>query len=143
MARRPMSPDLLAEISAARAAGRRVQSQPWWPVKVHFDDTSDRLVIDFRDGASLRIPKRALPELKGARRKSLERVELVGDAIRWDELDVDVSVRGLISDWLGPRFSTESSGRMGGRSKSRAKIAAARANGRKGGRPRDRPRANT
>ena len=76
--------------------------------------------------------------LKNATPQQLAAVELAGEGIRGDELDVDLSVRGLLADALGPRFSTTAAGTIGGRAKTRAKAAAARAIGAKGGRPRKR-----
>ncbi|MGQ0815120.1 MAG: DUF2442 domain-containing protein [Gemmatimonadota bacterium] len=130
--------EILAQIPAARAAGRKSQREPWWPIDVRYDHRSRMVVIGLRSGMTMLVPRGEIPELKRATRDQLERVELSGEAIRWPNLDVDVSVPGLISDLLGPRFSTRESGRMGGRSTSKAKAAAARANGAKGGRPRKR-----
>ena len=127
--------EVLAQIPAARAAGRDAQRQAWWPADVSYERSRDRVIVSFRDGKSLAVPRAGIPELVDASPEQLEHVELAGEGIRWDALDVDVSVPNLISEWLGPHFSTSASGRMGGRSRSRAKAAAARANGAKGGRP--------
>jgi hypothetical protein len=128
--------EILAQIPAARAAGRRAQREPWWPVSACYDRGCDALVIGLRDGKSLTVPRSHVPELADATGRQVDGVELIGEALRWDALDVDVSVPGLISELLGPSLSTQSSGRLGGKARSRAKAAAARRNGRKGGRPR-------
>jgi len=130
--------EILAQIPEARAAGREARRQPWWPVGARYSRSEDRIVVSFRDGKSLAVPRKGIPELGNASAEQLERLELAGEGIRWADLDVDVSVHGLISEWLGPRFSTAASGSLGGRSRSAAKAAAARANGAKGGRPRKR-----
>ena len=128
--------EILAQIPAARAAGRRAQREPWWPVAVRYDQAGKAVVITLRAGTVLSVPRSHIGGLEHARREQLTRVELAGEAIRWDELDIDVSVPGLISELLGPRLSTQAAGRLGGSSRSRAKAAAARDNGAKGGRPR-------
>lgn len=130
--------EILEQIPAARRAGRAMRRQPWWPVAVHFDGQADVVTIEMRGGRALVVPRSDIRELAGATRKQLEGVEPSGEAIRWEELDVDVSVPGLLSELLGPRLSTRESGRLGGRARSEAKAAAARANGAKGGRPRKR-----
>ncbi|MBI4543875.1 MAG: DUF2442 domain-containing protein [Gemmatimonadetes bacterium] len=130
--------EILAQIPAARAAGRAAQRERWWPVDVRYEPATERVNIGLRDGKSLIIPRADIAGLAKATRAQLERVELAGEAIRWDELDVDVSVPGLLSELLGPRFSTQASGRLGGKVRSKAKAAAARANGSRGGRRRKR-----
>ena len=127
--------EILNQIPAARAAGRRARRQPWWPTAARYDRSRDCIIVVFRDGKSLTVPRVTLPELRAAKLDQLEDVRLTGDALRWEGLDVDVSVPALIGDWLGPRFSTIAAGRQGGSSRSPAKTAAARANGIKGGRP--------
>lgn len=130
--------EILAQIPVARAAGREAEREPWWPAGVRYDERADAVVIAMRGGKTLTVPRAHLPELKHAKQEQLERVELAGDAIRWDELDVDIAVPGLLAEVLGARLSTRESGRMGGKARSKAKAAAARENGAKGGRPRKR-----
>lgn len=130
--------EILAQIPAARRAGRTMQRQPWWPVAVDYDGQADVLIIEMRGGRALVVPRSDIRELASATSDQLRRVELAGEAVRWDDLDVDVSVPGLLSELLGPRFSTRESGRLGGKATSAAKARAARRNGAKGGRPRKR-----
>lgn len=136
MVRKLTRAEILGQIPAARARGRKAQREPWWPMDVRYDYRSRMVIIRLRSGVTMVVPRGGIPDLKRATRDQLERVELAGEGIRWPDLDVDVSVPGLIGDLLGPRFSTRASGRIGGRSKSKAKVRAARANGAKGGRPR-------
>jgi hypothetical protein len=128
--------EVLEQTQLARAAGRRAQREPWWPVAVRYERGTDAVVITLRAGAILTIPRADIKALKRGDVKQLAHVKLAGEAIRWESLDVDVSVPGLIGELLGARLSTRESGRAGGRSKSQAKAAAARRNGAKGGRPR-------
>ncbi len=63
-----------------------------------------------------------------------------GAALRWDGLDADFLVSGLIEGVLGSEAwmgqMAREMGRRGGSARSEAKTRAARRNGRKGGRPR-------
>lgn len=56
-----------------------------------------------------------------------------GYALRWETLDVDFTVPGLLAGIIGTKKYMAS---LAGRATSPAKAAAARANGAKGGRPR-------
>ena len=67
-------------------------------------------------------------------------VEGHGRALRWPDLDVDISVSLLLADAL-PIRSTGSNARRAGSVKSPVKAAAVRENGKKGGRPRKKPAA--
>jgi hypothetical protein len=127
---------IIAQIPAARAAGKAMMKEPWWPVHVEWLADHDSVLIATRGGVSFLVPRHRMKELKNAQPEQLVGVDLAGEGIRWDELDVDLSVRGLLADAFGPSFSTRASGAIGGRAKSKAKGAAARANGGKGGRPR-------
>jgi hypothetical protein len=130
MVRRLTPEEIRAQIPAARAAGRKIQREAWWPVEVAYDRRADEVVIHVRDGKTLHVPRSHLPELTGATCDQVQRLELAGEAIRWPELDIDVSVLSLLTDLLGPRHSTRSAGRQGGSARSEAKARAARANGR-------------
>lgn len=112
--------EILAQITAARQAGRAMRHQPWWPVAVHYDGQADVVTIEMRGGRALVVPRSDIRELANATREQLEGAELSGEAIRWDALDIDVSVPGLLSELLGPQLSTRESGRLGGRAKSEA-----------------------
>jgi hypothetical protein len=58
-----------------------------------------------------------------------------GEAISQDELDVDMSVPGLLREFFGVRTAASIMGKIGGSVTSAAKTAAVRQNGRLGGRP--------
>jgi hypothetical protein len=63
-------------------------------------------------------------------------VDPSGEALRWDAIDLDVAVLGLLFEAFESTPFFSQLGRKGGSAKSKAKAAAARANGMKGGRPR-------
>jgi NAD(P)-dependent dehydrogenase (short-subunit alcohol dehydrogenase family) len=64
-----------------------------------------------------------------------------GSGFRWEALDADLSVDGLVAGIFGSEIWMREMGRRGGIISSPAKTRAARQNGRKGGRPRKAERA--
>nr|WP_183202033.1 DUF2442 domain-containing protein [Aureimonas pseudogalii] len=123
-----------AEIDAARERGEKLRTAAPEATAARFDPSSGRLVIDFANGATFMLPARTLQDLENATDDELASVEIEhGYALRWDRLDVDFTIPGL----MGGVFGTAAyiAGKAG-RTRSVAKAAAARENGRKGGRPR-------
>jgi len=83
------------------------------------------------------MPVKLIPNLKRAAPSDVQSVEVLGrgSGLHWESLDLDLSIRALVSSvFAGPEWMAEL-GRVGGRRSSAAKAAAARRNGRKGGRP--------
>lgn len=106
------------------------------PVGVRFDMLSERVIVEFSNGAAFLFPARALEGLETATAAELAEVELLGETgLHWESLDVDYSISGLMLGIFGSRAFMEAQ-RRGGQSRSPAKVAASRANGAKGGRPR-------
>lgn len=133
---------ILAQIPAARARARaRDRSEPR-AAAASFDRGSGVVRIDLTNGCAFEFPSDLAPELRGASPEELERVEVYphGVGLRWDELDVDLSVPHLVAGLFGGGAWARELGRVmgekGGRARTAAKAAAARENGRKGGRPR-------
>ena len=105
------------------------------PNAVRFDAPSERVIVDFTNGASFMFPARAVEGLELATTEQLADVELLGETgLHWESLDVDYTVTGLMSGIFGSKTFMEAQSR-GGKSRSPAKAAASRANGAKGGRP--------
>ena len=123
---------------AARARGTTRVLDPSAIVDAHYDRGSDAVWLVFRGGGSMTIPRRFIPGLEGRSVSVLESVSVspAGDALRWDSLDADVFLPGLVEQAFGQRLFAAAAGRLGGRRRSKAKTAAARRNGAKGGRPR-------
>jgi len=136
MAKRLTDAQILRQIPAARLRGRLREAEPWWPKRVAFDLDRDSLRLTLRNGVEWLVPRKRIPELRRATDDDLIQVVLSGEAIRWDTLDVDLSIPGLAADVFGESFFAKVSGRIRGRIRTKAKSTAARANGLKGGRPR-------
>ena len=94
--------------------------------------------IELTNGATITLPVRLIPSLRGLRPKDLRGVEVLGrgGGLHWESLDLDLSVPGLVSSVFPGTAWLAELGRRGGRRTSAAKTLAARKNGRKGGRPR-------
>lgn len=103
--------------------------------KARYDRRSKRVVVDLLNGATFAFPAHLAQGLDKASDDELAEVEVLGSGygLRWETLDVDLSIPGLLAGIFGTRrWMAE----LAGRSTSEAKAAAARANGGKGGRPR-------
>ena len=66
--------------------------------------TDDHLVVDLEDGRSIVVPLWWYPKLAMASRQDRERWRFTSNrrAITWDNLDEDISVRGLLSENARP-----------------------------------------
>jgi hypothetical protein len=127
----------------ARAQGDTRLHDPSGVVYGRFDTETDSVVLTFRGGGSMTIPRRLISGLRGAPRSALKAINVspAGDAVSWRSLDIDVYVPGLVERAFGTRLFAAATGQRGGRRRSKAKSAAARTNGAKGGRPRKQLRA--
>ena len=107
-------------------------------VAARYDRASRRVMVEMSNGMLLGIPVQSIASLREATQAQLSRVEVdaIGSSLRWDALDADVSVLGIIQTQFGYSRLLRESARAGGSVTSEAKAAAARENGRKGGRPR-------
>jgi len=106
-------------------------------IGARYDAAQQAIVLDFRGGASMSIPRQTLPDLDRLPTSCLQQIVVspAGDAVSWPELDINVYVPGLVERAFGTRLFAAATGQRGGRTKSKAKAAAAKANGAKGGRP--------
>ncbi|MGH7728574.1 MAG: DUF2442 domain-containing protein [Vulcanimicrobiaceae bacterium] len=108
-------------------------------LSVSYDARADAVRLSLSSGARLSIPRRQIPPLAKAAPEQLAGVYAGngGATISQDDLDVDVSVPGLLDRLFG-RTIRGNLGRRAGRVSTLAKARAARKNGRKGGRPKKR-----
>lgn len=58
----------------------------------------ERLVVTLSDGRTIAAPLAWFPRLAAANRRARQAWRLIGDGvgIRWDDLDEDISVEGLL-----------------------------------------------
>lgn len=123
------------ELAEAKARWKAERAERPVPVSVRFDPASERIVVDFTNGAAFLFPARAVEGLQDATAAQLAEVELLGETgLHWESLDIDYTISGLMNGIFGSKTFIEAR-RRGGQSRSPAKIAASRANGAKGGRP--------
>jgi hypothetical protein len=89
------------------------------------------------NGADFSFPPDLAQGLANASHEALNAIELspLGTGLRWTQLDVDLTVDGLLVGVFGSRNWMRRHAAQAGSTASPAKTAAARANGAKGGRP--------
>ncbi|MFS2151563.1 DUF2442 domain-containing protein [Rhizobium sp. Rhizsp42] len=123
-----------AELAQAKQRWEAERAERPIPASVRFDAASERIILDFTNGASFIFPARALQGLEEATVAELAEVERLGETgLHWESLDADYTISGLMNGVFGTRSFMEAQ-RRGGQSRSPAKAAASRANGAKGGR---------
>ena len=122
------------EIDLALERGRFAASSEPRAKQVRFNRKLGRVVVELTNGCSFAFPPRLAQGLESASEDQIARVEILGSGygLHWEELDVDLSVPGLLGGLFGTRAYMA---QRAGRTPSAAKAAAARANGAKGGRP--------
>ena len=129
---------LLAQIPPARERARLADETEPRARSACYDRRSKRIVIELTNGCLFAFPARCGQGLQTARPAELEDVEVAfgGEALRWESLDVDLGVPGLIAGSFGSGRWISELARQMGRVSSEAKARTSRENGRKGGRPR-------
>jgi len=124
-----------AQIEAAIERGRlSLETEPR-AASVRYDRQLDRVIVDLTNGCTFAFPPQVAQGLETATPDQLAAVEILGlgYGLHWEDLDVDLSLPGLMAGVLGTKTYMA---RRAGQATSAAKAAAARANGVKGGRPR-------
>lgn len=126
---------------AVRQGEAKAREEPQ-ATSVTYDEASQRLIVQLRNGVIFLLPCALVEGLGDALAEDIAEVRLGprGASVHWDKLDLDFSLAGLIAGVFGTPAWMAELGRRGGQVTSAAKAAAARANGRKGGRPAQRPR---
>ena len=100
-----------------------------------YDAKQGLVLVRLRGGCAFGFPPDQVGGLENATAYQLSNIRLSpsGDGLHWDDLNVDVSLTGLMARALNLR---EWAPRIMGQVRSEAKAKAARTNGKKGGRPR-------
>ncbi|CAN5795884.1 DUF2442 domain-containing protein [soil metagenome] len=134
----PSDPELDAQIEAARERGRIADASEPRATSARYNRRTKRIEVELKDGRMIAFPAENAQGLQGATAEQLAAVEVEGDgyALRWEALDADLTVPGVLAGHLGSRQWMSELGRAGGKARSPAKAIAARINGRRGGRPR-------
>lgn len=122
-------------IDVALERGRAAHANEPRAAAARYDRSSGRVIIDLENGCTFAFPPRLAQGLEGASDDQLAAVETLGRGygLHWEELDVDLSLPGLMAGIFGTKAWMA---RRAGQATSAAKAAASRANGAKGGRPR-------
>lgn len=130
---KPEIPD--TEIDAAEQRGREYMASVPLAASARYDVATRRIIIELTNGSTFIFPADLAQGLADATDDERAEIEVWGDgyALRWERLDLDFTVPGLVSGIFGTRKYMAS---VAGRATSPAKAAAARTNGAKGGRPR-------
>lgn len=136
--RRTSKTAILRQLPAARARDKRERRAGRRAKAAWYDPSSRRVVVELTGGIVFGFPAHAVPALAAASPDAVAavRVSPGGGGLRWEALDADVSVPGLLLSCIGRPEKLRELARAAGQATSPAKVAAARANGRKGGRPR-------
>lgn len=124
-----------AAIDAALERGHAAHASEPRAAAARYDRASGRVIVDLENGCTFAFPPRLAQGLEAASDDQLAAIEILGRGygLHWEELDVDLSLPGLMAGIFGTKAWMA---RRAGQTTSAAKAAAARANGAKGGRPR-------
>jgi hypothetical protein len=129
--------EILAQIPAARQRAEDERRHGFRADSVRYSQAQEQIKVTLTTGAEIGIPVAILPALRNTSPRDLAGVEVTpsGAALRWERLDVDLSVPAIIREALGEQAVSSLFAAAGGRATSAAKAGAARENGKKGGRP--------
>lgn len=132
-----------AQVMAELAAADEAYLDEPKAVAARYDRTSGKFIVDLANDTTFIFPARLAQGLADADPDLLAEVEIApgGTCLRWEKLDNDFSIGGLLAGSFGGKTWMASLrsdlARQGGRAKSPAKSQASRENGRKGGRPKN------
>lgn len=129
--------EILAQLPAAREAERRAAREEPRAARAEYDEATGRIVVELTSGWAFSFPPGVSGRLAKATPPQLAAVEVYpgGEALRWEAVDEDLSVPGLLRRLLPLTTAARAIGTQGGRKSTPAKARAARENGKKGGRP--------
>jgi hypothetical protein len=139
MAGNGLPPDVQEQIRQARQAEVEAAKLEPRAKSARYDADQNKIVLTLTNGFDIAIPVDHIEGLQSALPSTLAKIDVSpsGSSLRWEMLDVDLSVPQLAEGVYGTRAWMAQLGRRGGRASSAVKAAAARKNGRRGGRPRN------
>jgi hypothetical protein len=94
---------LKAAIAKAREAAAIANAVEPRAESAYYDQSSDRIVINLKSGATYSFPPALAQGLAGASPEDLAEVEVTpsGDGLHWEKLDADFSVPALLAGVFG------------------------------------------
>ena len=124
-----------AQLYEAAQRGALARKNEPRALSARFDPRLDRIVVELSNGCTFAFPPRLAQGLEEASAEQLAEVAVLGRGygLHWENLDVDLSIPGLLAGIFGTKAYLS---RRAGQTRSPAKAAAARVNGAMGGRPR-------
>ena len=134
-----MSDDVATQIAEAERRGERSLRTEPRARAARYDRRTGRIRVDLTNECRFAFPARKAQGLERASDDELAQIEILGLGLglHWEQLDVDLSVPGLLAGLFGTKaYMDRQRAARAGAATSVAKAAAARRNGRKGGRPR-------
>jgi hypothetical protein len=95
--------ELRANFESALRAGRRAARTEPRATRVTYRTRPRALQIELKNGVTLTVPLKLVPELNGASMRDIRTVEVLGrgGGLHWENLDLDLSVPALVSSVLG------------------------------------------
>jgi len=129
--------NLKGQIEKAREAGKNADALDPRAESVSYNELDNKITIRLKNGATSSFPPTLVQGLADATPDEIADFSLTseGRSVRWESLDLDFSIPGLVANIFGTKEWMAELGRQGGRRISIAKADAARKNGAKGGRP--------
>lgn len=129
--------ELLRVPDVKKRSTHRDSQKPRHAVAARYERSKGRVVIELDNGTEFSFPPKLAGGLGEATPKELSVIEIspLGTGLHWPQLDVDLTVDGLISGVFGSRAWMRGHAARAGSVSSPAKALAARENGAKGGRP--------
>jgi len=92
-------------LAAAEARGREAARTEPRAIRVNYDQTAGRVVVDLTNGCTFAFPPRLVQGLEDATEADLSAFEVLGDGygLHCEVPDVDISIPGLMMDLFGSR----------------------------------------
>lgn len=136
---KPLSDEELdAQIEQARTVSRAARQIEPYAIAARYDRPSQKFVVELNNDTSFIFPAYLCEGLSEASDEQRAAVMLTpsGMALMWDDLDVGLTLPGLMKGIFGTRAWMAELGKKGGSKTSATKAKSSRENGKKGGRPR-------